>query len=68
MAVERPPVAAAQPSTPVPAAAAESSFDQRWAAWEAKGAARDRVFRRKLAIAAPIVIILMAVIVSALLR
>ena len=68
MAVERPPVAAPQPSTSVRAHEPESSFDERWAAWEAKGAARDRVFRRKLAIAAPIVIILMAVIVSALLR
>ena len=68
MAVERPPVAAAQPSTPVPAAAAESSFDQRWAAWEAKSAAHDRAFHRKLAVAAPIVIIVVAVIVSALLR
>ena len=68
MAVERPPVAALQPAIPLPAHESESSFDERWAAWEAKGAARDRVFRRKLAIAAPIVIILMAVIVSALLR
>jgi hypothetical protein len=68
MAVERPPVAALQPSTPVAAQESESSFDQRWAAWEAKGAAHDRAFRRKLAVAAPIVIVLVAVIVSALLR
>ena len=65
MAVERPPAAAPQPSA-VPAHDSESSFDERWAAWEAKGAAHDRAFRRKLAVAAPLVIILIAVLVSAL--
>lgn len=68
MALERPAVAAPQPPTPVLAHDSESSFDERWAAWEAKGAARDRAFRRKLAVAAPIVIIVIAVIVFALLR
>ena len=38
------------------------SFDQRWAAWQAKGAAHDRAVRRKMAIAAPIVIAVAAVI------
>ena len=32
---------------------ASSSFDERWEAWQAKGAAHDRAVRRKLAIAAP---------------
>jgi len=68
MAVERPSVAAPQPSTPAAAHDPGSSFDERWAAWEAKGAAHDRAFRRKLAIAAPFLIIVVAVIVAALLR
>jgi hypothetical protein len=68
MAVERPLVAAPHPSTPAPAQDARSSFDERWAAWEAKGAAHDRAFRRKLAVAAPLLIIVVAVIVAALLR
>ena len=68
MALEGSPVAAAHPSTLTPAQASEATFDERWAAWQAKGAARDRAFRRKLALAAPIVIIIVAVIVFALLR
>ena len=67
MAVERPPVAAPQPS-PALAHDSGSTFDERWAAWEAKGAAHDRAFRRKLTVAAPILIIVVAVIVAALLR
>jgi hypothetical protein len=43
-----------------------SSFDERWAAWQAKGAARERAVRRKVAFAAPIVIFVVAVIVYAL--
>jgi hypothetical protein len=53
----------APPVTPPPAA---GSFDERWAAWEAKGAAHDRAFRRKMAIATPILLILAAVILYAL--
>jgi hypothetical protein len=34
-----------------------ASFDERWAAWEAKGAAHDRAARRRVAIAAPILIV-----------
>jgi hypothetical protein len=67
MALERPPVAVPQPSTPAPAPVSESGFDERWAAWQANGIANDRAFRRKLAIVAPIFIIIV-VIVSALLR
>ena len=51
MALERSPVAAARPSTPAPSHESEAPFDERWAAWQAKGAARDRAFRRKLALA-----------------
>jgi small-conductance mechanosensitive channel len=36
------------------------SFDERWDAWQAKGAAHDRAVRRKLAIAAPIVAVVAA--------
>ena len=43
-----------------------SSSDQRWAAWQAKGAARERAVRRKVAFAAPVVILVVAVIVYAL--
>jgi hypothetical protein len=38
------------------------SFDQRWAVWQAKGAAHEPAVRRKMALAAPIVIIVAAVI------
>ena len=68
MALERSPLAAAQPTTAAPALESEATFDERWAAWQAKGATRDRAFRRKLALAAPIVIIALAGIVFALLR
>ena len=68
MALERSPVAAAHPSTLAAAHESGGTFDERWAAWEAKGAASDRAFRRKLAVAAPIVIIIVAIIVFAVLR
>jgi hypothetical protein len=42
-----------------------ASFDERWAAWQAKGAAHDRAVRRTMAIAAPILIAIAAVIVYA---
>jgi hypothetical protein len=63
------PTAAASPqaaavSTTRPEAA---SFDERWEAWQAKGAAHDRAVRRKMTIAAPILIIVAAVIIYALL-
>jgi hypothetical protein len=44
------------PDVPTPPAAvpAVSSFDERWEAWRARGAAHDRAVGRRLAIAAPI--------------
>jgi hypothetical protein len=42
------------------------SSDERWAAWQAKGATRERAVRRKAAFAAPIVVVVVAVIVYAL--
>jgi hypothetical protein len=51
-------------STPVTDSA---TFDERWAAWQAKGAAHDRALRRKMAIAAPILLVVVAVVLYALL-
>jgi hypothetical protein len=55
MAVEFPPIAAPE----VPESA---SFEERWAAWQAKGAAHDRAVRRKLAMSVPALIVVAAVI------
>jgi hypothetical protein len=64
MALQAPHVVAleATASTPIGESA---SFDERWAAWQARGAAHDRAVRRKLALAAPIIVVI-AVIVYAL--
>jgi hypothetical protein len=32
-------------------------FDQKWAAWQAKGAAHERAVRRKMAISAPLLLV-----------
>ena len=50
------------PTIEAPAAAAQTSsgelsFDQRWAAWEAKGLAQDRATRRRMALLAPVVVV-----------
>ena len=56
------------PGAPTSTIAGEAvSFDERWAAWQAKGAAHDRALRRKMAVAVPILIIVAAIIVYALL-
>jgi len=44
------------------------SVDERWAAWLAKGAAHDRVIRRRLAIAAPLVIVVALILYALLAR
>ena len=56
MTVELRPVPLPQAST-APTLPEARSFDERWAEWQAKGDARDRAFRRKMAIAAPFLII-----------
>ncbi len=67
MAIDVPTVAAAS-TTPASTAVIESTtFDERWAAWQAKGVAHDRAVRRKMAIAAPIVLVVVAVVMYALL-
>ena len=45
-------------STPAPV----SSFEERWAAWQAHGIAHDRAVRRKAIIAAPIAMALAAIL------
>ena len=63
MGVALPAVAALQPSQPTIVHAEETaSFDERWAAWHAKGATHDRAVSRKLATAAPILLIVAAVV------
>jgi hypothetical protein len=66
MAIDVPAVAVSPPvaaSTNKPEA---TNFDARWAAWQAKGAAHDRAVRRKMAIAAPILIVVAVVVIYAL--
>jgi hypothetical protein len=55
MAIEIP-IAAAPPRAAIATAVAipDASFEQRWAAWQAKGAAHERAVRRRMSIAAPI--------------
>jgi hypothetical protein len=67
MAIDVSPIA--PPTGPlVPTAASQSaSFDARWAAWLAKGAAHDRVVHRKMMLAAPICVVVAAVIMFAFL-
>jgi hypothetical protein len=58
----------APPGTPTSTPVTDSAtFDERWAAWQAKGAAHDRAVRRRMAIAAPILLVVVAVIIYALL-
>jgi hypothetical protein len=53
--------------TPLSTTASESAdFDRRWADWQAKGAVHDRAVRRKMAIGAPILIIVAAVVYALL--
>ena len=56
-------VSAQAVSTPEPV----SSFEERWAAWQAKGAAHERAVRRKMAIAVPILIVVAAIVIYVLL-
>jgi hypothetical protein len=56
--VAAPPQAAL--STAVPEAA---SFDEKWATWQAKGVAHERAARRKFAMAAPVLVVVAAVVI-----
>jgi len=57
-------------ATPAKAAASvvgdSVGFDERWAAWEARGAAHERTVRRRAAFAAPILIFVAAVLYALL--
>ena len=67
MAIDVPAVVAL-PVKPTSTPVSESAtFDERWAAWQAKGAAHDGAVRRKMAIAAPTLIVVVAVVMYALL-
>jgi hypothetical protein len=66
MAVETPTVATHEVLTST-SIQEPASFDERWAAWQAKGAAQDRAVRRRMAIAVPILIAVAAILASALL-
>jgi hypothetical protein len=58
---------AAPPGTPRSTPLTDSATgDERWAAWQAKGAAHDRAVRRRMAIAAPILLVVVAVIYALL--
>ena len=56
MPVEVPPVPPSGSST-APTSSEEKSFEERWAAWQAKGDAQELAFRRKMAVAAPCLIV-----------
>jgi hypothetical protein len=56
-------VAGPEATAPLPQPA---TSDERWAAWQAKGVAHDRAVRRKMAIAMPMAILVVAVILYAL--
>ena len=62
------PIVAEPPRTPISTAVSESAdFDERWAAWQAKGAAHDRAVRRKMAIVVPVLLVVAAVVMYAFL-
>lgn len=67
MAIDVPPVVALSEARPVTTAPESVDFEQRWAAWQARGAARDHAFRRKLAIRLPVLIVVAVLIMYALL-
>ena len=67
MAIDAPAVAVSPPPAISMLVPETASFDERWAAWQAKGAAHDRAVRRKLRVAAPILIAVAAVVIYVLL-
>lgn len=42
----------------------DDGFPERWAAWQARGAARDRTTRRKLLVVAAILVLSVAILGS----
>ena len=62
----RAPIAATLNAAVETVQAVPSRFDERWEAWQAKGAAHDRAVRRKLAIVGPVVAAIAAFVLYAL--
>lgn len=57
----------APPGSPISTVVTDSAtFDERWAAWQKKGAAHDRAVRRRMAIAAPILLVVVVVLYALL--
>lgn len=50
-------------SVPIP----QTSFDERWAAWQARGVAHERAFRRKVTVASPLLLVIAVVVIYLLL-
>jgi hypothetical protein len=67
MSIDRPTVVASPRAAVSTAVLEAASFDERWAAWQAKSAAHDRAFRRKIAVAAPILMVVALVVIYVLL-
>lgn len=42
-------------------------YDERWAAWQARGLAHDRAFHRKMKIALPVLIVVTGIVTYVLL-
>lgn len=61
------PIGAAAEALPSTATPEASSSDERWAAWRSRGIAHDRAVRRKLTLAAPVLLVAAAVVLYAVL-
>ena len=48
--------------------AVNSTFEERWAAWAARGASRDLAFRRRVLVAGPILAVVAVVVYFLLVR
>jgi hypothetical protein len=66
MAIHLPTAAASPPAVVSTTKPETASFDERWAAWLAKGAAHDRSVRRRMAVAAPILLAVAAGVIYVL--
>jgi len=62
MATDAAPAAAPRGAATLTTAHEPASFEERWAAWEARGTAHDRAVRRRFVVAAPILLVLAAVL------
>lgn len=56
------------PTQAMPAPGQSVAIDPRWAAWQARGAAHDRAFRRRLAIVGPAALLLATLLYVLLVR